>query len=66
VVLTASREGKGRRKQGRSTHFRGMSAAASEPTRRQWRRRVEETRRHYSGGAKDLPYDSRLFLGAIL
>jgi len=43
-----------------------MSAAASEPTRRQWRRRVEETRRHYSGGAKDLPYDSRLFLGAIL
>jgi hypothetical protein len=35
VVLTASREGKGRRKQGRSAHFRALSAAAREPMRHQ-------------------------------
>jgi len=40
VILTANREGKGRRKQGRSAHFRSLSAAAREPTRRQWQRRV--------------------------
>jgi hypothetical protein len=55
VVLTASREGKGRRKQGRSAHFRALSAAAREPTRRQPRWRVEETCDHCSCSSRSLP-----------
>jgi hypothetical protein len=42
VSLTAGREGKRRRRRSRSTGFRSSSAAAREPTRCQWRRRMEQ------------------------
>jgi len=50
MVLTASREGKKRRKQARSTCFRALPEAAHEPMRHQWKRRVEKMHRHYFGG----------------
>jgi hypothetical protein len=42
VTLTAGGGRQGRRRRSRSTGFRSSSAAAREPTRLQWRRRVEQ------------------------
>jgi len=52
-----------RRSQARSTRFETFPTKAREPTHHQWRWRVEETRRHYFGGAEGLPCNSRLFWG---
>jgi hypothetical protein len=41
----------------------GFLVAVREPTRRQWQGRVEETRRHCSGGAEGLPCNSWSFWG---
>jgi len=41
----------------------GFLVAVREPTRRQWQGRVEETRRHCSGGAEGLPCNSWSFCG---
>jgi hypothetical protein len=65
MVLTAGKEGKKRRKQARSTCFRVLPAATHEPIRHQWKRRVEKTRCHYSGGSEDFPAVSWI-LGVIL
>jgi len=52
VVVTIGRKGKRRRKLAKSTCFWALPVAAHEPTRCQWRRRVEQTRLHCSGDPK--------------
>jgi hypothetical protein len=73
VVLTASREGKGRRKQGRSAHFRSLSAAACVPTHRSgdgaWGdapllfSQFHKSVWHCSVGGEGYPCNFRLFWG---
>jgi hypothetical protein len=73
VALTTGREGKRRRSWARPTRSPVFCAVAREPTRRQWRWLVEETRRHCSCAqkpsltlfwpAEGLPCNFRLFWG---
>jgi hypothetical protein len=63
LLLTGGAEGKRRRSRAGSNWCSGLSAAARGSTRRQWRRRVGQTRRHCFRLAEGHPCNFRLFWG---